>query len=126
MFYCFLTFYESINFDMKPILNVQDIAINGANPAFEQPLHVDLPNIGSRRAFMHHVGEIFDHRWLSNNGPMVQKLEQRFAELHYVKHCVAMRNDTFALEIAIRARKYFWPGAATICNLIANYIGMRA
>jgi len=90
---------------MKPILKPQDLAINGAPPAFEYPLHVGRPNIGSREAFMHHVGEIFDHRWLSNNGPMLQKLEQRIAELHGVRHCIAMCNGTIALEIAIRALK---------------------
>ena len=88
---------------MKPILKPQDLAINGAPPAFEHPLHVGRPNIGSREVFQNYVDEIFEHRWLSNNGPMVQQLEQRVAELHGVEHCVAMCNGTVALEIAIRA-----------------------
>jgi dTDP-4-amino-4,6-dideoxygalactose transaminase len=88
---------------MKRILAPQDLAINGAPPAFEQQLHVGRPNIGSREAFMKYVGDIFDRRWLSNNGPMVQEFEKRIADLHGVKHCVAMCNGTVALEIAIRA-----------------------
>ena len=59
--------------------------------------------MGSREAFIKHVSDIFERRWLSNNGPMVQELEQRVADLHGVKHCVAMCNGTVALEIAIRA-----------------------
>ena len=88
---------------MKPILKSQDLAINGAPPAFEQQLHVGRPNIGSRELFMKYVDDIFERRWLTNNGPMVHQLEQRVAELHSVKHCVAMCNGTVALEIAIRA-----------------------
>lgn len=88
---------------MKPILKSQDLAINGAPPAFEQQLHVGRPDIGSREVFRKYVDDIFERRWLTNNGPVVQQLEQRVAGLHDVKHCVAMCNGTVALEIAIRA-----------------------
>lgn len=88
---------------MKLIQTRQDLAINGAAPAFNQPLHVGRPNIGSREAFLDYAGQIFDRCWLSNNGPMVQAFEQRVAEYHGVEHCVAMCNGTVALEIAIRA-----------------------
>lgn len=88
---------------MKPILKSQDLAINGAPPAFDQPLHVGRPNIGSRAAFLKYAEEIFDRRWLSNNGPLVQEFERRVADHHGVKHCVSMCNGTVALEIAIRA-----------------------
>lgn len=90
---------------MKPILKSQDLAINGAPPAFAQTLHVGRPNIGSREAFFKYAEEIFDRRWLTNNGPMEKKLEQQIAEYHGVKHCIAMCNGTIALEIAIRALK---------------------
>lgn len=86
-------------------LNTRSLAINGAPPAFEQPLHVGRPNIGSREDFMKLASEMFDRRWLSNNGPLVQEFERRVAEYHGVKHCVAMCNGTIALEIAIRALK---------------------
>lgn len=88
---------------MKQIHTPQDLAINGAPPAFEQPLHVGRPNIGSRDAFVKYVDDIFERRWLTNNGPLVQDFERRVADLHQVKHCVAMCNGTVALEIAIRA-----------------------
>ena len=88
---------------MKPLLTPQDLAVNGAPPAFEQPLHVGRPNIGNREAFIKYVDDIFYRRLLSNNGPLVQELERRVADYHKVKHCVAMCNGTVALEIAIRA-----------------------
>lgn len=88
---------------MKNIQSSRDLAINGAAPAFEQALHVGRPNIGSREIFLKYAEEIFDSRWLTNNGPLVQDFEKRVADKLRVKHCVAMCNGTIALEIAIRA-----------------------
>lgn len=88
---------------MNKIRLPTDLAINGAAPAYTEPLHVGRPNIGDQDVFIHHVKQILDRRWLSNNGPMVQELEQRLADYLGVKHCVVMVNGTLALEIAIRA-----------------------
>nr|WP_298131626.1 DegT/DnrJ/EryC1/StrS family aminotransferase [uncultured Pseudoxanthomonas sp.] len=88
---------------MKTIRSRDDLAIHGAPPAFEEPLHVGRPNIGNRDAFLVRVGQVLDNQWLTNNGPMVQEFEQRIAARLGVKHCVAMCNGTIALEIAVRA-----------------------
>ena len=87
----------------KEIASAADLAINGAHPAFSAPLHVGRPNIGDREKFLQLTGEMFDRRWLSNNGPLVLELERRVADYLGVKHCIAMCNGTIALEIAIRA-----------------------
>lgn len=87
----------------KPIKTLHDLAINGAPPAFEEQLHVGRPSMGRRDEFIKYVDRIFDNRWLTNNGPIVQEFERRVSDLHNVKHCVAMCNGTIALEIAIRA-----------------------
>jgi dTDP-4-amino-4,6-dideoxygalactose transaminase len=88
---------------MKAIHNKSDLAVNGAAPAFEELLHVGRPNMGDREAFLRYVNDIFDRRWLSNDGPLVQEFEARVAAHLGVKHVVAMCNGTIALEIAIRA-----------------------
>lgn len=88
---------------IKPIRSSRDLAINGAVPAFAEPLHVGRPNIGDREAFLRLVGGILDSRWLTNHGPVVAEFERRIAERLDVKHCIAMCNGTIALEIAIRA-----------------------
>jgi dTDP-4-amino-4,6-dideoxygalactose transaminase len=89
---------------MKQIRSAQDLAINGAPPAFEQPLHVGRPNIGNREV----VPRLTSIRcWTTSGSPttalLVQEFEQRIADRLGVKHCVAMCNGTIALEIAIRA-----------------------
>lgn len=88
---------------MKPIGSPRDLAINGAAPAFAEPLHVGRPNIGNKKQFLERVGDIIDRGWLTNNGPLVQELETRIAEHIGVRNCVVMCNGTIALEIAIRA-----------------------
>lgn len=88
---------------MKSIRTPQDLALHGAAPAFAEALHVGRPNIGDRAAFLQYANDIFDRRWLSNNGPLVQQFEREIEAHLGVKHCIAMCNGTIALEIAIRA-----------------------
>ncbi len=80
-----------------------DLAIFGGAPAFAESLHVGRPNIGDRERLLARVNEVLDRRWLTNQGPYVEELEQRVAGLVGVRHCVAMCNGTVALEVAVRA-----------------------
>jgi dTDP-4-amino-4,6-dideoxygalactose transaminase len=86
---------------MKRLLD--DLAIFGSAPAFQEPLHVGRPNIGNRERLLGRINDILDRKWLTNNGPYVQELERRIADLLEVKHCIAVCNGTVALELAIRA-----------------------
>ena len=85
----------------KQVIN--DLQIFGGRPAFAEKLHVGRPNIGNKQKFADRVSEIFERKWLTNNGPYVDEFEKRIAELTGVKHCIAICNATIALEIAIRA-----------------------
>src|SRR6266478_3768772 len=89
----------------EPVMKqkVDELAIFGGTPAFVEKLHVGRPNIGDRERLLARIEDLLDRRWLSNNGPFVQELEQRVCEMTGVKHCIAMCNATIALEIAIRA-----------------------
>lgn len=87
----------------KVIRSRADLAINGATPAFDRPIHVGQPNIGDRSKFLEGINRVLDNRWLTNNGPLLQEFERKIAKFLGVKHCVAMCNGTVALEIAIRA-----------------------
>ncbi len=79
------------------------LAILGAEPRFEENLHIGRPNVGDRDHFLRLVNEMFDRRWLTNVGPLSLELEKRVADYVGVEHCVAMCNGTIALEIAVRA-----------------------
>ena len=82
---------------------IDDLGIFGAKPAFQNKLHVGRPNIGNRERLLERINSLLDRRWLSNDGPYVQQLEQSIEDMIGVKHCIAMCNGTVALEIAIRA-----------------------
>ncbi len=58
-----------------------------------------LPN---KEKYQKYVDEIFESGWITNNGPMVKKLEKRLAERLGVKNIVLVANGTVALEIAYR------------------------
>lgn len=83
--------------------SLHKLAIFGGKPCFTEKLHVGCPNIGDRSRLLERIEDLLDRRWLSNEGPFVQELEQRLADMLGVKHCIALCNGTVALEIAIRA-----------------------
>jgi dTDP-4-amino-4,6-dideoxygalactose transaminase len=87
----------------KRIASPADLAINGAPPAFAEPLHVGRPNIPNRGRFLQLIEDMLDRAWLSNDGPLVREFERRVARHIGVEHVVATCNGTIALEIAIRA-----------------------
>ncbi len=88
---------------MSAKLSADSFAIFGGEPAFADKLHVGRPNVGDRARLLERINDIFETRWLTNDGPYLLKLERRIAEYVGVKHCIAMCNATVALEIAIRA-----------------------
>ncbi len=83
--------------------SVEQLAVFDRKPAFAEPLHVGCPYIGNRENLIARINDALDRRWLSNDGPFVEKLEHNIADMLGAKHCIAMCNGTMALEIAIRA-----------------------
>jgi len=82
---------------------VSDLALFGGQPLFMEGLHVGLPNIGNQAAFHNMVSDIFEKKWLTNDGQYVRKFETSIAALCDVKHCIAMCNGTVALGMIARA-----------------------
>lgn len=79
------------------------LAILGGAPAFSEPLHVGRPNLGDYARFEARLREMWNRRWLTNDGPLVREFENTVAELLGVPHCIAVCNGTVGLEIAIQA-----------------------
>ena len=59
-----------------------------------------LPN---KDKYKKYIDEIYENGWLTNQGPLVQRLEKRLAQYLGVKNIVLVSNGTIALEIAYRA-----------------------
>jgi dTDP-4-amino-4,6-dideoxygalactose transaminase len=58
-----------------------------------------LPN---KEKYQKYVDEIYASGWITNNGPLLQKLEKKLATYLGVKNVVLVANGTAALEIAYR------------------------
>lgn len=58
-----------------------------------------LPN---KKKYKQYVDEIYANEWITNNGPLVKRLEKRLTEYLGVKNLVLVSNGTVALEIAYR------------------------
>jgi dTDP-4-amino-4,6-dideoxygalactose transaminase len=83
-----------------------------------------LPDINKYKKY---IDEIYANGWITNNGPLVKKLERRLAEYLGVKNIVLVSNGTVALEIAYRVlglEKFVittpFSFVATTSSLVAN------
>lgn len=64
--------------------------------------HVTKTYLPNKEKYKKYIDEIYENGWLTNNGPLVQRLEKRLAEYLGVKNVVLVANGTVALEIAYR------------------------
>lgn len=83
--------------------SVDELALFGGPVAFPEPLHVGRPNLGDRERFLARVADLWDRRYLSNDGPYVREFEQQVARRAGARYCVAISNGTTALELTARA-----------------------
>lgn len=64
---------------------------------------VTQPYLPSREKLDHYIDGIYEHNWLTNNGPLVQELTQRLEDYLGVENLLLVANGTLALQIAYRA-----------------------
>lgn len=66
-------------------------------------INVTKTYLPDKEKYKAYVDEIYDNGWITNKGPLVQRLEKRLAEYLGVKNVILVANGTLALEIAYRA-----------------------
>ena len=66
-------------------------------------INVTKTYLPDKEKYQKYVDEIYANGWITNHGPLVEKLEKRLAEYLGIKHIVLVANGTAALEIAYRA-----------------------
>ena len=57
----------------------------------------------SKEKYQSYVDRIFQSGWLTNNGSLLQELEQRLANYLNVKNIILVANGSFALQLAYKA-----------------------
>lgn len=65
-------------------------------------INVTKTYLPDKEKYKQYIDEIYANGWVTNNGPLVQRLEKRLAEYLGVKNIVLVSNGTVALEIAYR------------------------
>jgi len=73
------------------------------NEPYESLLLVGRPNTGNREFFNRLVDGIFERRWFTNNGQLVNEFEQRLCHYLGVRHCIPVCNATVALQVVCQA-----------------------
>lgn len=64
---------------------------------------VTKPFLPPIEAYQKHIHEIWNRRWLTNNGPLVNELELDLKKYLNTKHILYLSNGTIALQLAIKA-----------------------
>ncbi len=65
-------------------------------------INVTKTYLPDKEKYKRYVDEIYENGWITNNGPLVRRLEKRLAEYLGVKNIVLVSSGTVALEIAYR------------------------
>ena len=89
-----------MNFMKKQL---SDLACFGGQPLFPEKLYVGRPNLCSREMLHQTLDQIFDNRWLTNDGPFLRRFEARLQEYLGVRHVIAVCNATIGLQMIYRA-----------------------
>ena len=80
-----------------------DLACLGGQPLFAEKLYVGRPNLCDRAKLHAALDQIFDNRWLTNDGPFLRRFEERLQTFLGVRHVVAVCNATIGLQMVYRA-----------------------
>lgn len=74
-------------------------------PDKESPIYVTQPLLPSLDEFIPYLQQIWDNKWLTNNGPFHQQLEQALCDYLGVKHVCLFANGTLALVTALQSMR---------------------
>jgi dTDP-4-amino-4,6-dideoxygalactose transaminase len=66
-------------------------------------INVTKPYLPPKAVFNKYLDGIWERQWLTNNGPLVQELEEKLKKYLGVKHLLFVNNGTIALQIALKA-----------------------
>jgi len=81
----------------------KEFALFGGAPAFAKPLPVGQLYFPSWDRYEAAMRDIFKRRYYTNQGPLVQQLEERLQDYLGVKHAVCVTNATIGLMMAAEA-----------------------
>lgn len=70
--------------------------------SFEKPIYVTRPFLPPLAEFCRDLEEIWESRWLTNNGPVLQRYTQELCNTFETENVCLFNNGTLALQIALQ------------------------
>ena len=83
-------------------------------------INVTKTHLPNKEKYLKYVDEIYANGWVTNYGPLVEKLEKRLAEYLGVKGIVLVASGTAALEIAYRTLNLKGSAVTTPFSFVAT------
>jgi len=88
---------------VKEKIYIDDFSIAGGSPALEEKLPVGQLYWPSWEEYVSHFKAIFDREYFTNQGPLVQELEEKLQKYLGVKHVICVVNATIGLAMTLEA-----------------------
>ena len=70
--------------------------------SFEEPVYVTRPFMPPLTEFCQGLEEIWKNKWLTNNGPVLQRYTKKMKDFLDVENTVMFNNGTLALQIGLQ------------------------
>ena len=70
--------------------------------AFEKPIYVTRPFLPPLEDYCESLKEIWENRWLTNNGPVVRRYAEKLSSYFETDNLCLFNNGTLALQIALQ------------------------
>ena len=86
----------------------------------KKTIYVTQPFLPPLDAFLPYLAKIWDSKWLTNNGPFHQELEQQLCEYLGVKYISLFSNGTLALVTALQALRITGEVITTPYSFVAS------
>jgi dTDP-4-amino-4,6-dideoxygalactose transaminase len=89
-------------------------------PKKTQPIYVTQPLLPPLKEFIPYLQQIWDTKWLTNNGPFHQQLERALCDYLGVKHLALFANGTLALITAMQTLRVVGEVITTPYSFVAT------
>ena len=73
--------------------------------AFEKPIYVTKPFLPPLEEFCQGLSEIWESRWLTNNGPVLKRFTRELCHFFDTENLCLFNNGTLALQIALQGMR---------------------
>jgi len=84
-------------------MRVNEFILQGVNKKVQNPIPVTRPYMPKKEDFMCFADSLWQTRWLTHNGPLVEELQNRLKERLQVNSCMVFANGHLALDCAVKA-----------------------